>query len=171
MKYHKSTKVHTGIRKTLLGVAALTIASTPLRTQGEDQEEDVFVLDAFKVVGSHLLTTEMADRANITPVAVVFSDDFEVKGFSTTAEALQSLSVNNGGSVPISNNATGFTPSASSVSLRGLGPEATLVLINGRRVAPFPIGTGGTTAFVDLNSFPLAAIDRIEVLKDGASAV
>lgn len=113
----------------------------------------------------------MAGESNITPVAVVLSSDFDKKGFSTTAEALQSLSINNGGSVPISNNATGFTPSSSSVSLRGLGPEATLVLINGKRVAPFPIGDEGTTAFVDLNSFPLAAIDRIEVLKDGASAI
>jgi outer membrane receptor protein involved in Fe transport len=44
------------------------------------------------------------------------------------------------------------------------------VLINGRRVAPYPVGAGGTTAFVDLNTIPLAAIERIDVLKDGASA-
>ena len=45
------------------------------------------------------------------------------------------------------------------------------MLINGRRVAPYPVGTSGTTAFVDLNSIPLAAVDSIEVLKDGASAL
>jgi len=78
--------------------------------------------------------------------------------------------LSNGGSVPLANNATGFTPGASSTSLRGLGPDATLVLINGRRVAPFPVGQGGATAFVDLNSIPINAIERVEVLKDGASA-
>jgi len=80
------------------------------------------------------------------------------------------MTLSNGGSVPLSNNATGFTPGGTSTSLRGLGPEATLVLINGRRVAPYPVGTGGTTAFVDLNTIPLSAIERVEVLKDGASA-
>ena len=60
---------------------------------------------------------------------------------------------------------------SAAISLRGLGPEATLVLINGRRVAPYPVGVGGATAFVDLNSIPLAAIETIEVLKDGASAL
>ncbi|MDQ8184559.1 TonB-dependent receptor [Pelagicoccus sp. SDUM812002] len=161
-------------RRTLRAkVTVLFIASGLLATNAAAQEEteEPFELEPFKVVGSHLSVTEMADRSNITPVSVVMAADFDARGFSTTSEALQSLSVNNGGSVPISNNATGFTPSASSVSLRGLGPEATLVLINGRRVAPFPVGTDGTTAFVDLNSFPLAAIDRIEVLKDGASAL
>ncbi len=127
-------------------------------------------LEVFTVTGSHIPTTETTFDARATPVTIVAREEIEARGYSTPTELLQNLVVNNGGSVPISNGGTLFTPSASSVSLRGLGPEATLVLINGRRVAPFPIGDGATTAFVDLNSFPLAAIDRIEVLKDGASA-
>ena len=95
----------------------------------------------------------------------------EESGYTNTAELLQQITVSNANSVPISNNATGFTPGATAISLRGLGPEATLVLINGRRVAAYPVGVGGTTAFVDLNSIPLSAIDSIEVLKDGASAL
>ncbi len=71
--------------------------------------------------------------------------------------------------VPLSNNATGFTPGATSVSLRGFTPEATLVLIDGRRLPQFPLGTGGTTSFFDLNAIPSAAIESIEILKDGAS--
>ena len=92
-------------------------------------------------------------------------------GVTNTTELLQKITVSNANSVPISNNALGFTPGASTVSLRGLGPEATLVLINGRRVAAYPVGVGGSTAFVDLGSIPLAAVDSIEVLKDGASAL
>src|SRR5205085_4171055 len=63
---------------------------------------------------------------------------------------------------------------AAAVSLRGLDPRATLVLLDGRRVAPYPVGNNPgpvNTMFVDLNSIPLSAIESIEILKDGASAV
>ena len=67
------------------------------------------------------------------------------KSGERTAEALiKDLPIANGGGVPISNNGTGFTPGASAISLRGLGPQETLLLIDGRRVAPYPIGNGGT---------------------------
>jgi iron complex outermembrane recepter protein len=84
---------------------------------------------------------------------------------------LKNLPVANANGVPSSNNANGFAPGASSISLRGFDASATLVLIDGRRVTPYPIGTGGdgTQAFFDLNSIPLAAIESIEILKDGAS--
>ena len=75
----------------------------------------------------------------------------------------------NANGVPVSNNATGFTSGASSISLRGFDPSATLVLIDGKRVAPYPIGTGGTFSFIDLFTIPKAAIESIEILKDGAS--
>jgi outer membrane receptor protein involved in Fe transport len=57
------------------------------------------------------------------------------------------------------------------VNLYGLGANATLVLIDGRRQATFPFAQFGTESFVDLNFIPLTAVDRIEVLKDGASAI
>ena len=135
------------------------------------QEDDETVdLDAFVVTGSHIPTTETAFDARTIPVQVMNRDTIDQTGYATAGELLQRMTVSNGGSVAISNNATGFTPAASSTSLRGLGPEATLVLINGSRVTPYPIGDEGTTAFVDLNSIPVSAIERVEVLKDGASA-
>ena len=137
---------------------------------GQDPSETV-ELEPFTVVGSRLLVTEMAGASNITPVQILGTDDFERLGFSTTTELIQSLPVNNGGAIPVSNSVGESTRGASSLSLRGLGPEATLVLLNGRRVAPFPLGEDGTTALVDLNSFPLASIERVEVLKDGASSI
>ncbi len=133
--------------------------------------EEVVALENYVVTGSYIPLTETAAYATMAPVVRIDRIAIEQSGFTNTAEFLQKITSSNGGSVPISNNATGFTPAASSISLRGLGPEATLVLINGRRVAPYPVGTGGTTAFVDLNSIPLAAIGSIEVLKDGASAL
>lgn len=128
-------------------------------------------LDAFVVTGSYIPSTETAIEAGTSPVTRVDRKDIEESGTTNTAELLQKITVANANSVPISNNATGFTPGATAISLRGLGPEATLVLINGRRVASYPVGVGGSTAFVDLNSIPLSAIDTIEVLKDGASAL
>jgi len=63
-----------------------------------------------------------------------------------------------------------FAPGASSVNLRGLGENNTLVLIDGQRQVPFPLALNGTSNFVDINSVLLAAVDRIEILRDGASA-
>ncbi len=128
-------------------------------------------MEKFVVTGSYIPTAETSVNAGISPVVRIDRKVIEEVGLTTTAELLQKITASNGGSVPISNNATGFTPAATSVSLRGLGPEATLVLINGRRVSPYPVGQGGTTAFVDLNSIPLSAVESIEILKDGASAL
>ena len=118
------------------------------------------------VTGSNIPT---AQEVGPNPVLSINRDLIEKSGERTAEELIRNLPVSNAGGVPISNNATGFTPGAAAVSLRGFGPDATLVLINGRRVAPYPIGAGGTTSFVDLSSIPAAAIQSIEVLKDGAS--
>lgn len=153
--------------------AAVISVSPPAQAQGAatSGSQPVQKLDKFVVTGSYIPTTETAFSAGVSPVIRIDQRVIEQSGLTSTSELLQRITVSNGGSVPISNNATGFTPAATSISLRGLGAEATLVLINGRRVASYPVGNGGTTAFVDLNSIPLAAVDSIEVLKDGASAI
>jgi iron complex outermembrane receptor protein len=160
-------------RRSKLGHAlAYTLMATSVafaQNSGLNEEESV-QLNAFVVTGSHIPTTETAFDARTIPVTIMDRATIEQSGYTTASELLQRMTASNAGSVAISNNATGFTPAASSTSLRGLGPDATLVLINGSRVSPYPIGTGGTTAFVDLNSIPISAIERVEVLKDGASA-
>ena len=128
-------------------------------------------METFTVTGSYIPTNETAFTAGVSPVIRIDQKVIDESGLSNVTELLQRVTVSNGGAVPISNNGTGFTPAATSASLRGLGPEATLVLLNGRRVAPYPIGNSGTTAFVDLNTIPLSSVDTIEVLKDGASAI
>jgi len=147
------------------------VAQTAPAAASDKPEDKTVKLEKYVVTGSYIPSVETAVNAGFSPVVTIDRKAIEQSGYTTTAELLQRTTISNSGAVPISNNATGFTPSASSVSLRGLGPEATLVLINGRRVAPFPVGSGGTTAFVDLNSIPLSAIETIEVLKDGASAL
>ena len=124
--------------------------------------------DRIIVTGSNIPT---AEEVGANPVLTIGRDLIDKSGERTAAELIKNLPEANANGVPISNNATGFTPGASSISLRGFEPDATLVLIDGRRVAPYPIGADGTQSFVDLNSIPTAAIQSIEVLKDGASAI
>jgi outer membrane receptor protein involved in Fe transport len=150
--------------------SVFAVAGFAQQTAAPAANDTAVKLDKLVVTGSNIPRTETAGEAQTFPVQVIDRVAIEASGVFNTSELLQKMTLSNAGSVPVSNNATGFTPGGNSTSLRGLGPEATLVLINGRRVAPYPIGAGGTTAFVDLNSIPLAAIERIEVLKDGASA-
>ena len=86
-------------------------------------------------------------------------------------QLLKSQPVAGANSIPVQNNATGAggPAGAASVSLRGFDPGATLVLIDGRRVAPYPGTAVSGAAFFDLNTIPIAAVQSIEILKDGAS--
>ncbi len=98
------------------------------------------------------------------------SDAIQRSGERTTEELLRNLTLANANGVPISNNATNPTRGASSVSLRGMDPGDTLVLINRMRIAPYPVGAGVsfTQPFVDLYSIPLAGIEYIGVLARAA---
>src|SRR3982751_231045 len=118
------------------------------------------------VTGSNIPT---AEEVGPNPVLALNRDLIEKSGEPQAAELLRNLPIANANGVPISNNATGLTPGAASVSLRGFFPEATLLLIDGRRVAPYPLGQGGVVSFQDLFTIPLPAIQSIEILKDGAS--
>jgi len=96
-------------------------------------------------------------------------------GRTTTETFLQSLPIANANIIPVSNNENGSNTAvgAATVALRGFDARATLILIDGRRVAPYPMGNNPgipfNVVFVDLNSIPQAAIESIEILKDGAS--
>lgn len=156
----------------LLGGASAFLAGTNAVAQtATGTSTDVQKMDKFTVTGSYIPTNETAFTAGVSPVIKIDQKVIDESGLTMVTELLQKTTVSNGGAIPISNNATGFTSAGTAVSLRGLGADATLVLINGRRVATYPIGNGGTQAFVDLNSIPLSAVDSIEVLKDGASAI
>lgn len=105
-----------------------------------------------------------------TPVLTLSAADIERSGRSTVAELLQTLAVDNQGSVPTSFG-SGFAGGASGISLRGLGAASTLVLLNGRRVAPYGLADDGQKVFADLNIIPIDAVERVEILKGGASAI
>jgi len=103
------------------------------------------------------------------PVTSLDSDYAQRRGATTVQSVLQSLPQNIGSFTPAVNAGVSAMP-ASSVNLRGLGENNTLVLIDGQRQVSFPSAQNDTSNFVDINSVPLAAVDRIEILRDGASA-
>ncbi|RYD67036.1 MAG: TonB-dependent receptor, partial [Sphingomonadales bacterium] len=90
-------------------------------------------------------------------------------GITTAADAIRSVSADSAGSIGVGFQ-SGFSAGGSAVSLRGLGVSSTLVLVDGLRSTNFPISDDGHNAYVDLNSIPFSLIERIEVLKDGASS-
>jgi iron complex outermembrane recepter protein len=120
-----------------------------------------------EVTGSRI---KRVDAETASPVQVLTREDIERTGKQSIQEVLRGLTSDGVGSIPSSFTA-GFASGSAAVSLRGLGVNSTLVLVNGRRMTTYGLADDGTRNFVDLNSIPLEAIDRIEVLKDGASAI
>src|SRR5437660_70096 len=122
------------------------------------------------IVTGSLIPT--AEEVGPNPVFSLNRDLINKSGAGTTTEQLlQRQPVMNGSNVPVNNNGTGQSgPNGSAaIALRGLDPGATLVLVDGRRVAPFPGSANSGYGFVDLTAIPISAVQSIEILKDGAS--
>src|SRR5690349_8513732 len=145
-------------------IAALgigTVAVTPAMAQQAQKVEKI------EVTGSNI---KRVDAETSTPVLVISKDDIANSGKTNLAEYLQSLPLDGMGSLPTTFG-NGFAAGATAISLRGLGANATLVLLNGRRMALYPRADDLQKMFSDLSSVPVEAIERIEILKDGASAI
>ena len=120
------------------------------------------------VTGSMLRRT---DTETPSPVQVLSSENLEQRGINTVAEAVQRISANGAGTLAQGwNNGNNFATGANAVSLRGLTVQSTLTIFDGLRMSPYPLADDGHRNFVDLNTIPDAVVDRIEVLKDGASS-
>ncbi|MES2989587.1 MAG: TonB-dependent receptor [Pseudomonadota bacterium] len=109
------------------------------------------------------------DTETPSPVTVLTAESLAAAGITTAADAIRSVSADSAGSIGVGFQ-SGFSAGGAAVSLRGLGVSSTLVLVDGLRSTNFPISDDGHNAYVDLNSIPFSLIDRVEVLKDGASS-
>ena len=121
------------------------------------------------VTGSNIPTSE---EVGPNPVINLNRELINRSGQGTTAEQFLKIQpVMNASGIPVSNNAdaSGGPTGTASVSLRGFDPGATLVLIDGRRVTPFPGNANSGAGFIDLLTLPITAVQSIEILKDGAS--
>ncbi len=96
------------------------------------------------------------------PVQVITRQEIERTGKQSIQEILRDVTANGQGSIPTSFT-NGFASGSAAISLRGLGVNSTLVLVNGRRMTTYGLADDGTRNFVDLNSLPLDAVERVEV--------
>ncbi len=147
-------------------------ASTgPSSVENEDSEsaseKNPVQLEEVTVTGSLIPGATPA-----SPVIVIDREAIDRSGYATIGEVIRSLPVNFGGgqnpgttAAPLANTANNLAQ-ASTANLRGLGSDATLTLVNGHRLA-----FNGLSDSVDISSIPLAAVERIEILTDGASAI
>ena len=107
----------------------------------------------------------------ISPVTSISAENLDARGINTVQAGIQALSSNNGPALTNSFTANGaFAAGASSVSLRGLSTNSTLVLFDGLRAAYYPLSDDGSRNFVDLNTIPDDIVERVDVLRDGASS-
>jgi iron complex outermembrane recepter protein len=155
------------LKLTRLSATFSVFAGTLLSAGALAQSQETPQLERVIVTGSNIKRT---DTETASPVQVLTRDDIEKTGKQSLQEVLRGVTADGQGSIPTSFTA-GFASGSASVSLRGLGVNSTLVLINGRRMTTYGLADDGARTFVDLNTIPLEAVERIEVLKDGASAI
>ena len=155
----RRTKVCTGLMLAFGG--SLALGSLPALAQQQ--------MEKVEITGSSI---KRIDAETALPVQVLTREDIARTGATTVEQLLQTISaVSSSGGLTASSGSGATTGGISSTSLRGLSSTRTLVLLNGRRIAPYGIGFTNDSVSVDVNSIPLSAIERVEVLKDGASAV
>jgi iron complex outermembrane receptor protein len=141
--------------------AATALPATQVFAQEQPMEEVI-------VTGSILRRT---DTETPSPVTVISVEQMEERGLNTLSEAVQRLTANNAGTIQQGwNTGFNFASGANAPALRGLTVQSTLSIADGLRIAPYPLADDGQRNFVDLNTIPSAIIERIEVVRDGASS-
>ena len=159
LKYNPMTLA---VRRALITGAVLTVGFGPQALAQQDNGEAVEEQSRLVVTGSRI---KRSDVEGALPVTVYSREDLELSGESNAADFLRNTTFNSFGSFRPQSGSS--QQGVSTLSLRGLGAARTLVLIDGRRLPKSP-STGSSQ---DLNTLPMGAIERIEVLSDGASAI
>ena len=150
-------------QRTKICAAALACLGSALALQTAHAQQQQ--LDRVEITGSSI---KRVDAETALPVTIITRAQIESSGATTTEDLLRRVSAN---SAMTSDSTQGVGYATANANLRGLGANSTLILLNGRRLANHPFGNIGGAIAVDLNSIPFIAIERIEVLRDGASAV
>ncbi len=160
----KKNVMHDAVRYALcISTGALALNMGVVTAQeGDDEANDV---EEILVTGSRISRSTLNSISQET--IVISADDMKIQGDISVADALRTSNLNSLGSFRESSGNS--AQSNATIDLRGVGAGRTLVMVNGRRVAGSPsLGGGGT---VNLNMIPFSAVDRIEIVADGASAI
>ena len=157
------------VKRSVIAVAVALASSNAAFAQQAAQEANAASVQKVYVTGSNI---KRADKEGSSPVATINAKQIAATGANTVSELLHNIPAFGSGT---SNDITdgSFSKGASTASLRGLGSSSTLVLLNGRRItaSAYADPNQGKSAVYDLNTIPVSAIDRVEIFKDGASAV
>ncbi len=146
-----------------LSISVALLASQSITAFAAEEE-----IERIEITGSHIKRTSMEGPS---PVTSLSQEDIQKTGVTDLISLFTKLPISGQGTFSTQANSSDDTANGgSSVSLRGLGADSTLILVNGRRVSVSPFAKGIDTAFVDINNIPLSAIKRVDILKDGASA-
>lgn len=148
-----------------VGLSAAFLLISPNAFSQQESDDESVELQPISVTGTRIKRTDVEGS---TPVTIIDREMIEASGQATVAELLHSSTYNSFGSFRESSGWANGLSGAAFVNLRGLGPEHTLVLLNGRRLSPFT-GFGGDG--FNLNIIPMDMVERVEILRDGASAI
>jgi len=160
-------KFYTGVAFAALGLAL--ISAPAMADQAAPAASAPAAKDDVIIVTGSLLKQSIRTPL---PVTTITQGDLDKQGVATVQDSIQHLSISNGPALTNSFTANGaFAGGASGVSLRGLSTNSTLVLFDGLRAAYYPLADDGVRNFVDLNTIPDDIIDRVEVVRDGASSL
>lgn len=148
-----------------LAAAAVNLAIFAPAGYAQDSSANI---EKIEVTGSHIRRTDMEGPS---PITSIDADQIAATGVTDLIGLFAKLPISGQGTFSTQGNSSDDTANGgSSVSLRGLGADSTLILVNGRRVSVSPFAKGIDTAFVDINNIPIFAIKRVDIQKDGASA-
>lgn len=159
---YSNNKLSKAVRLAIAFGAVSAFAGSAVAQQAQQEDEESAKVERIEVTGSRLKRTDMEGAL---PVTVIDRTELNASGDISVSDFLRDTNFNSFGSYQ-SSSGSSFS-GATQVSLRGLGAGRTLILVDGRRTPTSPITGGGQ----DLNSIPMAAVERIEILTDGASAV
>jgi len=158
-------KIHPPSLRPVIGLVLLPLLAAAPAVAQSAAPSGPTQLEKFEVTGSLIKQAEMEGPS---PLRLITREEIALSGMDNLTDIMRdmpeatNLGINEGGT-------TTAVRGASAIDLRFLGPNNTLVLVDGRRVAPNGISSGGTV-FVDLNRIPVSIIERVEVLKDGSTS-
>lgn len=154
------------LRRTEVAAAA-ALALLVVSSGVKAQQAETPPVQRIEITGSNI---KRIDAETSSPVQVIKREDIARSGATTVRELLDLLPASNNTALSDINGSNSFASGASSADLRNLGKQSTLVLLNSRRVAPYALADFNEV-FTNLDALPLDAVERVEILRNGASAI
>jgi outer membrane receptor protein involved in Fe transport len=160
-----TNKLSTAVKRGLLLAGSASLFAAPMALAQSDDENSAEPVEKIQVTGSRI---KRVDLESVSPVTVITAESIALSGDTSVALVLRNSSINTFGSFRGQSGYGSGASASSEVNLRGLGAGATLVLMDGRRLPGLGYDGGSSS---DMSMIPMSIVERIEILRDGASAI